>query len=72
MTLSAPLVRGHRLIFIVYSNDVFFRASTNTAYLPAGPVASVLLSNLTSSDAPGPVELITSKVRPIFNSTLAV
>jgi len=62
MTLSAPLIRGRRLIFVVYANDVFYRASVNASYSTAGPVASVLLGNVTSSDAPGRIELITSQV----------
>jgi len=66
MTLTAPLVGSHRLIFIVYSNDVYFRATANESYPAAGPVASVLLSSLTSSDAPGPVQIITSKARDVF------
>jgi len=66
MTLTAPLVGSHRLIFIVYCNDVYFRATANESYPAAGPVASVLLSSLTSSDAPGPVQIITSKARDVF------
>jgi len=63
MTVSAPLVPGHRLIVIVFSSDVFFRSSTTGSYPPTGPVASVLLSNASYVDAPRPIELITSDVR---------
>jgi len=62
MTVSAPLVQGRRLIIVVYSSDVLFLGARNTSYPTAGPVASVSLSNVTSSDAPGRIQLVTSKV----------
>ena len=66
MTLTAPMMSGHRLTFIIHSTDVFFRASLNTSYAAAGPVASVLLSNATVSDAPGSIELVTYKVSECY------
>ena len=72
MIVSAPVVNGSRLMIIVYASDVFYRASLNTSYPSAGPVASVLLSNvmslsnMTSSNAPARIELITSKVYAVL------
>jgi len=70
MALSAPLVDGQRLIFVVYSTDVLYRAlhDDSQSVPTAAPVASVSLSNVTSSRAPSPIELTTFKVICNFNS----